>query len=197
MAELIKLAAARQLFDQYGAASQLLLHPTQPATSSAGAAIYICDVRTSRTLLLETAQSGVNHLYERAMPSESKLAALREAFAILLDDLLTSIPEIHPETRRGVIFGSAFFVMATRGFTLTRHHGQGVQYLLIRYPDDVRKRDVLTVMPVFKTHPIPAAELEATVNHILLSERLNFPDRFTEGVDIRFKQLRRNVLSAQ
>ena len=192
----LSLESARQCFADCGDAKTLLLNTPAPAYA-AGAVIYICDVRTSRTLLLETAQSGVNHLYERAMPSESKLAALREAFAILLDDLLTSIPEIHPETRRGVIFGAAFFVMATRGFTLTRHHGQGVQYLLIRYPDDVRKRDVLTVMPVFKTHPIPAAELEATVNHILLSERLNFPDRFTEGVDIRFKQLRRNVLSAQ
>ena len=192
----LSLESARQCFADCGNASDLLLR-TPSAPHVTGPVIYVCDVRTSRTLLLETAQSALNQLYERAMPTEPKLLALREAFAVVLDDLLTSIPEIDPSTRRGVIFGAAFFVMANRGFMLTRHHGQGVQYLLIRYPDDLRKRDVFTMMPVFKSHPIAATDLEATVNHILLSERLNFPDRFTQGVATQFKQLRRNVLSAQ
>ncbi len=192
----LSLESARQCFADCGDPSALLLNKPSPANRT-GPVIYLCDVRTSRTLLLETAQSHLNQLYERAMPEELKLVALREAFAIVLDDLLTSIPEIHADTRRGVILGAVFFVMATRGFTLTRHHGQGVQYVLIRYPDDRRKRDVFTVMPVFKSHPIPAAELEATVNHILLSERLNFPDRFTDGVTTQFKQLRRNVLAGK
>lgn len=192
----LSLESARECFADCGDHSALLLNKPSAANVT-GPVIYVCDVRTSRTLMLETAQSNLNQLYERAMPEEHKLAALREAFAIVLDDLLTSIPEIHADTRRGVIFGAIYFVMASRGFTLTCHHGHGVQYVLIRYPDDMRKRDVLTVMPLFKSHPIPATELEAAVNHILLSERLNFPDRFTEGVDVQFKQLRRNVLSAK
>jgi hypothetical protein len=49
-------------------------------------------------------------------------------------------------------------------------------------------------MPVFKSHPIAAAELEATATHVLNSEQRSFPQRVAAG-QWQFKETRRNVLS--
>ncbi len=197
MTEAHSLVAARQLFVRYGDASGLLLDPVNPSAGQAGPVIYICDVESSRSLLLETAQDALHKLSERAELDEPAYEKIRAAFLILLGDLLSSTQAIHPDTRRGVIFGAAFCVSETRGFNITRHHGKEVQHVLLRYPDAVTDKHRLTPMPVFKSHPIMATELEATVNHMLLSEQLNFPERFPAHPPTQFKQVRRNVLSGK
>ena len=133
MTEAHSLVAARQLFVRYGDASGLLLDPVNPSAGQVGPVIYICDVESSRSLLLETAQDALHKLSERAE----------------------------------------------------------------RYPDAVTDKHRLTPMPVFKSHPIMATELEATVNHMLLSEQLNFPERFPAHPPTQFRQVRRNVLSGK
>lgn len=191
------LDAARQLLAGYGEASWLLTDPRKPETGNVGPAIYICDVDSGRTLVLETQRGALQALSERADVDEAAYRDIRSALAILIGDLLNSAADIHPDTRRGVILGAAFCITETRGFHITKHHGADVQYLLLRYPNAVDHQHVITPMPVFKAHPIVAAELNSTATHVLLSEQLNFPERFANGQPLSFKQVRRNVLSGK
>ncbi|MGD9841340.1 MAG: hypothetical protein AB7F79_07920 [Steroidobacteraceae bacterium] len=194
MTDVLKLAAARQMFTRFGDAAWLLTDPAHPSASKTGPVIYICDVESGRSLLLETNHGALQKLSEQADLDEPEYQQVRAALSILIGDLLNSAP-IHPDTRRGVILGAAFCTSETRGFHITKHHGSEVQHVLLRYPDAASKSHILTPMPVFKVHPITAVELDSTVTHILLSEQLNFPERFANGMPLCFKQLRRNVLS--
>ncbi len=191
------LDAARQLLTKYGDASWLLADPKKTKADNAGPTIYICDVQTGRTLLLETLRGALQKLSEQADIDETSYQQIRHALAILIGDLLDSAAGIHPDTRRGVILGTAFCITETRGFHITKHHDADVQYLLLRYPDAVTGGHVLTPMPVFKPHSIVAAELSATATHVLLSEQLNFPERFANGQPLSFKETRRNVLAGK
>jgi hypothetical protein len=197
MNDVLKLDAARQLLSRYGDASWLLVDPRKPQAGSAGPAIYICDVQTGRTLVLETKGSVLQELSEQADINEASYLQVRAALDILVGDLLDSTAAIHPDTRRGVILGAAFCITETRGFNITKHHRAEVQHLLLRYPDAVTGGHVLTPMPMFKLHPIAATALNATATHVLDSERLNFPERFTGGQLRCFKETRRNVLSGK
>lgn len=186
------LAAARQLFVRYGEAAWLL----EQGAAHTGPAIYVCDVASRRTLVLRTAADSLQRLSEQFETSEAEYERIRSATSVLLDDLLDSTTGIHPDTRRGVIFGVAFCITTTRGFHITRHHGADVQHLLLRYRDAVKGECVLTPMPMFKPHPISTADLEATATHVLLSEHLNYPERFA-GKPLRFTEARRNVLAGK
>lgn len=188
------LAAARALLAGYGEAAWLLTDPARSTIKDAGPVIYICDVESGRILLLKTAAGALEKLSDQADLDEAAYEKIRAALSLLIGDLLSSAV-IHPDTRRGVILGAAFCISETRGFNITKHHGAGVQYLLLRYPDAGTARHVLTPMPAFKTHPIAAAELDSTLVHILASEQLNFPERFARGRALRFKEARRSVLS--
>jgi len=185
------------LLARYGDAAWLLIDAANPSGCKAGPAIYICDVQSGRTLVLETAQGALQTLSDQADVDEASYGAIRAALSVLIDDLLTSSTGIHPDTRRGVILGAAFCITETRGFHITKHHGADVQHVLLLYPDAVTGGHVLTPMPVFKRHPIAASELDATATHVLLSEQLNFPERFAGGKPLRFKELRRNVLAGK
>lgn len=189
------LEAARNELSCFGDPSELLNHP-EPSGWKLGAAIYICDVDSSRTVMLETKPHALSQLSERAAITAATFERIRSATALLIGDLLNSTEGIHPDTRRGVIFGVALCITETRGFHITKHHGADVQYLLVRYRDASNGDFVLTPMPVFKAHPIAAAELTSTVTHILDSEQLNFPQRFG-GVGVSFKERRRDVLAAR
>jgi hypothetical protein len=191
------LETARQLFVQYGDAAGLLIDPRWLLPQRAGPAIYICDVNSGRVLVLPTAAGALLNLSEQADVSEADYLNIRTALQVLLQDLLDATGNIHPDTRRGVIFGAAFCTTETRGFHITRHHGSDVQYLLLRYPDAATGEHVLTPMPMFKAHPISATDLEATATHVLLSEHLNFPERFSGGKPLRFAEERRNVLAGK
>lgn len=196
----ITLEAARQRFIQYGDAAELLIDPRWLTPQRAGPAIYICDVHSGRVLVLLTAANALQNLSEQANINEAQYLDNRAAFNRLLDDLLNPADisgGIHPDTRRGVVFGAAFCITETRGFSITKHHGSDVQHLLIRYRSAVDGKHVLTPMPVFKEHPIVAAELEATATHVLLSEHLSFPERFAGGRPLSFKEARRNVLAGK
>lgn len=197
MTDSTPLKAARRLFAAYGDASWLLTDPRQPAARNVGPAIYICDVQSGRTLLLETNDGALQKLSEQAGIDETSYKQIRTALSILIGDLLESTAGVHPDTRRGVILGAAFCIAETRGFHITRHHGAEVQHLLLRYPDAAVNEHVITPMPMFKPHPIAAAELNATATHVLLSERLNFPERFANGQPLSFKETRRNVLAGK
>jgi hypothetical protein len=208
------LASARQRFARYGDAAWLLTDPAKPRAHNAGPVIYVCDVQTGRTLMLETAPKALQQLSERTDLDEAAYHDIRAALVILIDDLLNSSGGIHPDTRRGVILGAAFCTSETRGFNITKHHDGDVQYVLVRYPDSSSSSSSsssagagagagagaathrLTPLPVFKAHPIAAADLDATVTHILLSEQLNFPERFVGGL-LRYQELKRNVLSGK
>lgn len=189
------LKAARALLTAYGEAVWLLGNPNQTMTEP-GPAIYLCDVERGRTLVLETAVGALQQLSDQTDLDEAAYQAIRMALPILIGDLLNGTDGIHPDTRRGVILGAAFCITETRGFHITKHHGGDVQYVLLRYPDAQRDH-VLVPLPVFKTHPIIKAELESTVTHILMSEQLNFPERFASGQLLRFKELRRHVLAGK
>ncbi len=189
------LDTARQRFAQYGDAAGLLIDPRWLSPQRAGPAIYICDVGSGRVLVLPTAAAALLNLSEQVEVSESDYLSIRAALHVLLQDLLDSAGTIHPDTRRGVIFGAAFCITETRGFHITKHHGSDVQYLLLRYPDVATGQYVLTPMPMFKTHPIGMADLEATATHVLLSEHLNYPERFAGGKPLGFTEVRRNVLA--
>ncbi len=191
------LDAARQLLANYGDAAWLLMDAVNPDASTAGPALYVCDVQSGRTLVLETAQGALQKLSEQADVDEVAYRAICDALGILIDDLLASQSGIHPDTRRGVILGTAFCIAETRGFHITKHHGADVQHLLLRYPDATTGGHAFTPMPLFKPHPLPAPELDATATHVLLSEQLNFPERFAGGKPLRFKQVRRNVVSGK
>jgi hypothetical protein len=195
MNQAITLATARQLFTRFGDAAWLLTDAASPATN-VGPVIYICDVHSGRSLLLETVHGALQTLSDQADLDEPTYQQVRQALILLIGDVLASSP-IHPDTRRGVILGAALCISETRGFHITKHHGAEVQHILLRYPDVVSNGHVLTPMPVFKSHPIAAAELEATATHILLSEQLNFPERFAQGMPLSFKQTRRNVVSGK
>lgn len=197
MTDTTRLGAARQLLAKYGDASWLLADPRKTEASQVGPAIYLCDVQTGRTLLLETNEGALQKLSEQADINEFSYKQIRDALIILIDDLLESTAGIHPDTRRGVILGAAFCVTETRGFHITKHHGAEVQHLLLRYPDAVTGGHVVTPMPMFKRHPIVASELSATATHVLLSEQLNFAERFAKGQPLSFKETRRNVLSGK
>ncbi|MGE0114095.1 MAG: hypothetical protein AB7T07_04335 [Steroidobacteraceae bacterium] len=197
MIDTTKLEAARKLFADYGDAAWLLLDPVRSANLHAGPVIYLCDVESGRTLLLETAAGALQTLSDQADLDESGYLKVRAALAMLIGDLLNSSDGIHPDTRRGVILGVAFCISETRGFHITRHHGANVQYLLLRYPDAVTKGHMLTPMPVFKTHPIAAVDLNSTATHVLLSEQLNFPERFARSQPLSFKETKRHVLSGK
>ncbi len=197
MTDTTKLETARQLLARYGDAAWLLIDAARPSVNTAGPAIYLCDVESGRTLVLETGQGALQQLSDQADVDEAAYRAIRDALAILIGDLLSSATGIHPDTRRGVILGAAFCITETRGFHITKHHGADVQQLLLRYPDAAADGHVLTPMPVFKPHPIAASELDATATHVLLSEQLNFPGRFVGGKPLRFKEVRRNVLAGK
>lgn len=184
------LDTARQLFAQYGDATWLL----ETSGAHTGPAIYVCDVASRRTLILRTAADALQRLAAVEL-SEADYLRIRSATSVLLDDLLSSTEGIHPDTRRGVIFGVAFCITTTRGFHITKHHGADVQHLLLRYPDVSQRDHVLTPMPMFKPHPISNTELDATATHVLLSEHLNYPERFAGGKPLRFTEARRNVLA--
>ena len=190
------LAAARQQFARYGDAAWLLTDPAKPRAHDAGPVIYVCDVQTGRTLMLETAPQALQQLSERAELDEAAYHDIRAALVVLLDDMLNSADGIHPDTRRGVILGAAFCITETRGFNITKHHGGDVQHVLVRYPDTGAGTHRLTPLPVFKAHPVAAADLDGTVTHILLSEQLNFPERFVGGL-LRYKEVKRNVVSGK
>lgn len=189
------LETARRRFVQYGDAADLLIDPRWQRPQRAGPAIYICDVHSSRVLVLPTAAAALQTLSEHADIGEAEYLENRAAFSLLLDDLLNSSDGIHPDTRRGVIFGAAFCITETRGFHITKHHGSDVQYLLVRYRNAADGEHVLTPMPVFKAHPIAAADLESVATHVLMSEHLNFPERFAECLPLSFKEARRNILA--
>ncbi len=197
MANSTTLDTARQLLAKYGDAGWLLAAAKKTTAEKAGPVIYICDVQTGRTLLLETLRGALQKLSEQADIDETSYQQIRYALSFLIGDLLESTAGIHADTRRGVILGAAFCTTETRGFHITKHHDADVQYLLLRYPDAVTGGHVLTPMPVFKPHPIAAAELSATATHVLLSEQLNFPERFANGQPLSFKETRRNVLSGK
>lgn len=196
MTDSSKLNDARMLLAHYGDAAWLLVdarhHPFK-----AGPVIYVCDVATGRTLLLETSSGALQKLSEQSDIDEAAYHQVRDALNVLISDLLTSTSGIHPDTRRGVILAAAFCVTNTRGFHITKHHGADVQHLLLRYFDAARQQFVITPMPLFKAHPISAAELNATATHVLLSEQLNFPERFATGKPLEFKEARRNVLAGK
>jgi hypothetical protein len=194
MTDTTKLTAARQLLARYGEAAWLLTNAKRATIDDAGPVIYICDVESGRVLLLETVAGALQTLSDQADLDETAYEKIRAALSILIDDLLNSSAGIHPDTRRGVILGATFCITETRGFDITKHQGAGVQYLLLRYPDIGAERHVLTPMPIFKAHPVTTAELDATVSHVLSSERFNFPERFAPGQAVRFKESRRNVL---
>lgn len=197
MTDTISVVDARQLFARYGDAAGLLLDAVGPVTAKAGPVIYVCDVITGRVVLLETVANALQQVSEQANLDEATYERLRQAFCVLFDDLFANQEGVHPDTRRGVIFGASFCISETRGFNITKHHGNGVQHALVRYPNAANKQYVLTPMPLFKSHPIPVDELNAAVNHILLSEQLNYPERFVSQVAVGFKQRRRNVLSGK
>ncbi|MGC3980026.1 MAG: hypothetical protein QM808_02070 [Steroidobacteraceae bacterium] len=192
-----KLDTARALFTEYGDASGLLIDPRWQTTQQTGPAIYLCDVTSGRTLVLETKAGALQQLSEQAEIEEATYEQIRAALDVLVVNLLGSTTGIHPDTRRGVIFGAAFCITETRGFHITKHHGADVQHLLVRYPNAVNGEYVLTPMPVFKTHPIAVAELNATVTHVLMSEQLNFPERFAGDKPLSFKETRRNVVAGK
>lgn len=198
MNETHQLESARREFFPYGDASGLLRDPRANYLSelNSGAAIYICDVESSRTLILETRAGALSTLSEQAAISETAYDRIRAATAMLIGDLLNSRAGVHPQTRCGVILGAFFCITETRGFHITKHHGADVQYLLVRYPDASADTQVLTPMPVFKAHPIEAGELAATVTHILGTEQLNFPNRFTRA-GVMFKEARRDILAGK
>jgi len=190
-----KLNDARILLAGYGDAAWLLTDARTVSGQAAGPVIYICDVSSGRVLLLQTNSGALQQLSEQADVSEAAYTQIREALNVLLGDLLRSTTGIHPDTRRGVILGAAFCITETRGFHITKHHDADVQYLLLRYVDVSRNLFVLTPMPVFKAHPITATDLNATATHVLLSEQLNFPERFANDKPLAFKETRRNVLA--
>lgn len=194
MTDTTTLTAARQLLARYGEGAWLLTNAKRSTIANAGPVIYVCDVESGRVLLLETVAGALQTLSDQANLDETAYEKIRAALSILIDDLLSSSAGIHPDTRRGVIVGAAFCISETRGFDITKHQGAGVQYLLLRYPDTGAGRHVLTPMPIFKAHPMVAAELDATVSHVLLSEQVNFPERFAPRQAVRFKESRRNVL---
>jgi len=200
MTDTTELVAARQLFARYGEGAWLLTNPNRSMVDNAGPAIYLCDVESGRVLLLETAAGALQKLSDQAhlneMMDETAYEQIRAALPTLIDDLLSGSAGIHADTRRGVILGAAFCISETRGFDITKHQGADVQYLLLRYPAVGAAPQVLTPMPLFKAHPIVAAELEAAVSHVLASEQFNFPERFTPGHAVRFQEVRRNVLGS-
>jgi len=187
------LNAARELMARYGDAAWLLAD-AKHGSADAGPVIYLCDVPSGRTLLLETNSGTLQKLSEQADIDEVAYQRIRDALILLMSDLLDSTTGIHPDTRRGVILGAAFCTTETRGFHITRHHGANVQYLLLRYFDEARQQFVLTPMPVFKSHPIAATDLNGTATHVLISEHLNFPERFPSGKPLAFTETRRHVL---
>lgn len=190
------LYAARQLLARYGEAAWLLVDTQSTARQEKGPAIYLCDVSTGRTLVLLTSAQALERLTAQAALEEASYLQIKIAVNVLVADLLNS-QSIHPDTRRGVILGAAFCITETRGFHITKHRGEDVQHLLLRYPDASNHRHVLVPMPLFKAHPIPATELEATATHVLLSEQLNFPECFANDKPLSFKEQRRNVLAGK
>ncbi len=193
----IALDEARRLFVRYGDAAGLLIDPRWLSPQRAGPVIYLCDVASGRVLVLPTAAGALLNLSEQADVSEADYLNIRVALQMLLQDLLDATGGIHPDTRRGVIFGAAFCITETRGFHITRHHGSDVQHLLLRYADVTSGEHLLTPMPMFKAHPVSTADLEATATHVLLSEHLNFPERFAGGKPLGFTEARRNVLAGR
>lgn len=197
MTDTTTLEVARQLLARYGDAAGLLLDAIRPTAGEAGPVIYLCDVESGRSLLLETRHGALQKLSDQADLDESAYQVIRAALTMLIGDLLDSSAGIHPDTRRGVILGAAFCITETRGFHITKHHGANVQYLLLRYPDASSNGHVLIPMPVFKAHPVAAVELNSTATHVLASEQLNFPERFTRGQSLRFTETKRNVLAGK
>jgi hypothetical protein len=197
MTDSTELNDARALLATYGDAAWLLADARRASVEVTGPAIYVCDVRTGRTLLLETNHGALQKLSDQVDIDEATYHRVRDALNVLLSDLLEGTDGVHPDTRRGVIFAAAICIIHTRGFHITKHHGANVQHLLLRYFDEVRNRFVLTPMPVFKSHPIAALDLNATATHVLLSEQLNFPERFPSGKPLAFKETRRNVLAGK
>lgn len=195
MSAVTELTAARTLLAHYGEAAWLLTDPALPALHG-GPALYLCDVGSGRTLILETAAGALQQLSAQAGMDETAYERVAAALNVLIDDLLSSSQGLHPDTRRGIILGAALCIAETRGFHLTRHHGADVQYVLLRYTGE-GQRAVLTPMPVFKAHPITAAELDSTVTHLLSSEQLNFPGHFLNGRPLRFKEVRRHFLAGR
>lgn len=188
------LNAARELLANHGDAAWLLADAKRVSAIDAGPVIYLCDVPSGRTLLLETRQGALQKLSEQADMSEASYQKIRDALSVLLSDLLDNTAGIHPDTRRGVILGAAFCITETRGFHITRHHGADVQHLLLRYFDEAHQQFVFTPMPLFKSHPIAATDINGTATHVLLSQQLNFPERFPSGKPLAFKETRRHVL---
>jgi hypothetical protein len=189
------LQSARQLIARHGEAAWLLVDPRASAPQVTGPAIYICDT-SGRTLVLLTAAGALERLSAQAALDETAYLHIKAATGVLLDDLFSS-DRIHPDTRRGVILGAAFCITETRGFHITKHHGNDVQHLLLRYPDAAGKQTVLVPMPLFKTHPIAALELNAVATHVLLSEQLNYSERFAGDKPLSFVETRRNVLAGK
>lgn len=199
MTEVLTIAAARQLLARFGDAAWLMIDHDQPTdpVNAPGAALYLCDVNSGRTLVLETRQAALQTLCDQTDMDEVLHRQIHDALSMLLEDLLDSPQGIHPDTRRGVILAAALCITSTRGFHITKHHGANLQHLLLRYPDAEKGGHVLTPMPLFKAHPIPAAELNAAATHVLMSEQLNFPGRFAKGRPTGFAEKRRNVLAGK
>jgi hypothetical protein len=185
---------ARELLAGYGDAAWLLSGSTSDA-ADAGPVIYLCDVTSGRVLLLITAPGALQQLADRVDLDEQDYHDIRAALSVLVTDMLESSEGIHAQTRRGVILGAAFCVCKTRGFHITRHHGSDVQYLLVRYRDTLTGHHIFTPMPVFKSHPLPTADLESSVTHVLASEQVSHPERFPVGRATLFTQARRSVVA--
>lgn len=191
----LKLETARDVLAEYGDAAWLLADDEAVKDGNAGPVIYVCDVRSGRVLLLPTAPGTLQALADRSELDEAGYDEVRAATSVLIGEVVASVGRIHPATRRGLILGTAFCVTQTRGFHITRQHGPGVQYLLLRYPDAANATHVLVPMPLFKDHPIAAPDLEASVMHVLGSEHLSHSERFAGARSLQFTQSRRSTVS--
>ncbi len=199
-----QIADAQQFFSTLipaTATAALLLDTSGPGAATMagkGPAIYLCDVDTGRTLVLCSAAGAMERLSEVAALDAHGFAQMKIAFHVLVAHLLECVAQaqaIPALTRQGVILGALLCITETRGFHITKHHGDNVQHLLLRYADASTGNPVLTPMPLFKAHPVEVAELNATATHVLLSENLNYPQRFAAGKPRSFVETRRNVLA--
>jgi hypothetical protein len=199
MTDTTPLQSARRLFARYGDADSdaawLLIDPYDRTPQATGPAIYVCDA-AGRTLVLVTAVQALQRLSAQTAVDETEFEQIKVATDVLLEDMFNS-DRIHPDTRRGVILGAALCIAETRGFHITKHHGSNVQHLLLRYPNAVSKHHALVPMPLFKSHPIAPLDLNAAATHVLLSEQLNFPERFAGDKPLSFVEARRNVLAGR
>lgn len=188
---------ARELLAGYGEAGWLLRDSGQPEGVDNGPVIYLCDVSSGRVLLFITASGALKQLSENMDIEEQDYLDIRAALSVLVSELLDSSAALDPGTRRGLILGAAFCICKTRGFHITSHHGNGVQYLLVRYRDAATGNHVLTPLPVFKSHPLAATDLEASVMHVLASEQVSHPERFAGLRSAQFRQARRSVVAGR